>query len=144
MIAGIIEIKEFSLVAFEAAKEMSKQLSTEIPVMTENDFRKIIASDNTHLFFLYTGEAIAGMLTLAVYHTPSGSKAWIEDVVINEAYRGNGFGRLLTQHAIDFVRSAGINILMLTSSPSRIAANKLYQSIGFEQKVTNVYRMKTG
>ena len=66
---------------------------------------------------------------------------WIEDVVIDEAYRGKGLSKMLVRHAIDFVKSQGIPALMLTSNPKRTAANKLYQTMGFEQKETNVYRM---
>ena len=31
---------------------------------------------------------------------------------------------------------------MLTSRPSRVVANQLYQSLGFEKRETNVYKMK--
>lgn len=81
------------------------------------------------------------MLTVGIYHSPTGGKAWIEDVVIDEAYRGKGLSKMLVRHAIDFVKSQGISALMLTSNPKRTAANKLYQTMGFEQKETNVYRM---
>ena len=50
--------------------------------------------------------------------------------------------KLLVAHAIEFVKSKQIPLLMLTSNPKRIAANKLYQTMGFERKETNVYRMK--
>jgi ribosomal protein S18 acetylase RimI-like enzyme len=81
------------------------------------------------------------MLTVGIYHSPTGGKAWIEDVVVDENFRGQGLSKLLVLHAIEFVKSQHIPLLMLTSNPSRIAANKLYQSMGFERKETNVYRM---
>lgn len=104
-------------------------------------FRHTLASANSHLFFLLDDKAVAGMLTVGIYHSPTGGKAWIEDVVIDEAYRGKGLSKMLVRHAIDFVKSQGIPALMLTSNPKRTAANKLYQTMGFEQKETNVYRM---
>ena len=73
---------------------------------------------------------------------PTGGKAWIEDVVVDETFRGQGLSKLLVAHAIEFTKSKGIPSLMLTSNPKRIAANKLYQAMGFERKETNVYRMK--
>jgi L-amino acid N-acyltransferase YncA len=65
----------------------------------------------------------------------------IEDVVVDEKYRGQGLSKQLVTHAVRFVKEQGIPLIMLTSNPTRIAANKLYQKLGFEQKQTNVYRM---
>ena len=81
------------------------------------------------------------MLTVGVYLSPTGSKAWIEDVVVDDMFRGRGLGRKLVTHAIDYCKSQNINTLMLTSNPKRVAANALYQSLGFERKETNVYKM---
>ena len=72
----------------------------------------------------------------------TGGKAWIEDVVVDEAFRGQGLSKQLVAHAIEFTQSKRIPSLMLTSNPKRIAANKLYQAMGFSRKETNVYRMK--
>ena len=92
-------------------------------------------------FFLLADQEIAGMLTVGIYHSPTGGKAWIEDVVVDEKYRGQGLSKQLVTHAVRFVKEQGIPLIMLTSNPTRIAANKLYQKLGFEQKQTNVYRM---
>ena len=108
---------------------------------TESMFHELLASYHSHLFFLQQNEQIAGMLTVGIYHSPTGGKAWIEDVVVDENFRGQGLSKLLVLHAIEFVKSHHIPLLMLTSHPSRIVANKLYQSMGFERKETNVYRM---
>ena len=138
----IIEVREFSEEYSEIVQKFLGQLLSEPVSFMETDFKELLASGNSHLFLLFDEAAIAGMATVGIYRSPSGSKAWIEDVVIDESYRGMGLGRLLTQHAIDFAKSQRADLLMLTSSPKRIAANNLYQSIGFEQKETNVYRMK--
>ena len=110
--------------------------------LTEEMFRQLLASGNSHLFFLMKDEQIAGMLTVGIYHSPTGGKAWIEDVVVDESFRGQGLSKLLVAHAIEFTKSQGIPSLMLTSNPKRIAANRLYQAMGFGRKETNVYRMK--
>mgnify|MGYP000013549106 FL=1 len=81
------------------------------------------------------------MLTVGIYHSPTGGKAWIEDVVVDEKYRGQGLSKQQVTHAVRSVKEQGIPLIMLTSNPTRIAANKLYQKLGFEQKQTNVYRM---
>jgi ribosomal protein S18 acetylase RimI-like enzyme len=81
------------------------------------------------------------MLTIGEYLAPTGRKVWIEDVVVDEAMRGRSLGRMLVEHAITYSKTTGGGTLMLTSRPSRIAANRLYRSCGFEPKETNMYRM---
>ena len=139
---NIIKINTYSQEYHEAMQRFLDQLTTNPMTLTEAMFRQLLDSDNSHLFFLVKDEQIAGMLTVGIYHSPTGGKAWIEDVVVDEAFRGQGLSKLLIAHAIEFTKSMGIPSLMLTSNPKRIAANKLYQAMGFERKETNVYRMK--
>ena len=138
----IIEIESYSAEYHEAMQRFLDQLTTNPMKLTETMFRQLIESANSHLFFLMKDKEIAGMLTVGIYFSPTGGKAWIEDVVVDQAFRGQGLSKLLVAHAIEFTRSQGIPSLMLTSNPKRIAANKLYQTMGFGRKETNVYRMK--
>ena len=138
----IIEIQTYSPEYHEAMQRFLDQLTTNPMTLTEEMFRQLLASPNSHLFFLMKDEQTAGMLTVGIYHSPTGGKAWIEDVVVDETFRGQGLSKLLVAHAIEFTKSQGIPSLMLTSNPKRIAANKLYQAMGFGRKETNVYRMK--
>ena len=138
----IVEIESYSAEYHEAMQRFLDQLTTNPMKLTETMFRQLIESANSHLFFLMKGEEIAGMLTVGIYFSPTGGKAWIEDVVVDQAFRGQGLSKLLVAHAIEFTRSQGIPSLMLTSNPKRVAANKLYQTMGFGRKETNVYRMK--
>ena len=139
---SIIEIKTYSPEYHEAMQRFLNQLTTEPMVLTESMFHQLLDSENSHLFFIIKDEQIAGMLTVGIYHSPTGGKAWIEDVVVDATFRGQGLSKVLVAHAIEFVKSQQIPLLMLTSNPKRIAANKLYQAMGFERKETNVYRMK--
>lgn len=138
----IIEIQSYSTEYHKAMQRFLDQLTTNPMTLTEEMFRRLLVSENSHLFFLMKDEQIAGMLTVGIYHSPTGGKAWIEDVVVDETFRGQGLSKLLVAHAIEFTQSQGIPSLMLTSNPKRIAANKLYQAMGFGRKETNVYRMK--
>jgi len=138
----IIKIQSYSPEYHEAMQRFLDQLTTNPMTLTEEMFRQLLASPNSHLFFLMKDEQTAGMLTVGIYHSPTGGKAWIEDVVVDESFRGQGLSKLLVAHAIEFTKSQGIPSLMLTSNPKRIAANKLYQAMGFGRKETNVYRMK--
>lgn len=139
---SIIEINTYSEVYHEAMQRFLNQLTTQPMTLTKDMFCQLLASENSHLFFLMHDGQVAGMLTVGIYYSPTGGKAWIEDVVVDERFRGQGLSKRLVAHAIDFVKEQQIPLLMLTSNPKRIAANKLYQAMGFERKETNVYRMK--
>ena len=126
---------------YQAVVRLLGQLTTRSISFSEADYRALIASSNNPLFLLEDDGGVIGMLTVGVYLSPTGSKAWIEDVVVDDMFRGRGLGRKLVAHAIDYCKSQNINTLMLTSNPKRVAANALYQSLGFERKETNVYKM---
>ncbi len=85
---------------------------------------------------------IVGSLTLAMFRIPTGLRAWIEDVIVDGSQRGKGIGEALTREALAAAQGAGATTVDLTSRPSREAANRLYQRIGFERRNTNVYRYK--
>lgn len=91
-----------------------------------------------------TAGRIAGTLTLAVFPSPTGVRAWIEDVIVDEAARGAGVGAALTERAIELARAAGARTVDLTSRPARDAANALYRRVGFVQRETTVYRYELG
>ena len=81
-----------------------------------------------------------GTATLAVFRTPTGVHGWIEDVVVDQAARRQGIGEGLTRACLDKARELGLDSVNLTSRPAREAANKLYRSMGFILRETNVYR----
>lgn len=138
----IKEITEYSLEVKEAIDNLLGLLVGKDTSISEHQLREIIASNNSHLFFaLGDKDAYIGMLTVGIYQSPTGKKAWIEDVVVDEAYRGKGVGKNLAAFAIQFAKQQHVDTLMLTSNPARVAANSLYKKMGFEQRETNVYRM---
>lgn len=83
---------------------------------------------------------IVGVSTLVTFRIPTGLRAWIEDVIVDETRRGQGVGEALTWFMLDRARHLGAVSVDLTSRPSRETANRLYQRIGFEKRDTNVYR----
>ena len=113
---------------------------TRRPVGVDADLlRNLIASENSHLLFLRQNSLVVGMATVGMYLSPTGRKAWIEDLVVDEAFRGKKVGRKLMEEVMAFVRKSAPVTLMLTSKPARVAANALYRSMGLEIKETNVY-----
>ena len=125
----------------EAISLLLKQLSSQEFSFSERELAALVTNPSSTLFLLFAEDKIAGMLTLGTYLSPTGRKAWIEDVVVDSAYRGKGYGKMLVEHAIGYARTLSPCTLMLTSNPARIAANELYRASGFEQKITNVYKM---
>ncbi len=118
------------------------QLSSSAPAPGRAGLEAIVNNPNSVLFLATIDGSIVGSLTLALYAIPTGLKAWIEDVVVDEAASRQGIGEALNQAAIEEARRRGSKDVSLTSRPSREAANRLYQRIGFQQRETNVYRYK--
>ncbi|MCU1364218.1 MAG: TDP-fucosamine acetyltransferase [Acidimicrobiaceae bacterium] len=116
------------------------QLSSSAEPLTSNDVDALIHSESTTLFIALDDANVVGTLTLIVFSIPTGRRAWIEDVVVDESSRGRGVGQELTLAAIDEARLRGVRTIDLTSRPSREAANAMYLKLGFERRETNVYR----
>ena len=129
----------------EAFSRLIPQLSSSSPPPTAAEVLSIIDNPNSVLFIAeLDGEddvrSMVGSLTLAFYRIPTGLRAWIEDVVVDESARGLGVGEALSVAAIDESRQRGAKNVSLTSRSSREAANRLYQRLGFEPYETNLYR----
>ena len=118
------------------------QLSTSNPPPSAEALAALVAHEACHLLLARdTGSGnIVGSLTLVVFPIPTGVRAWIEDVVVDGSARGSGAGAALSTAALDLAATLGATTVELTSRPSREAANRLYQRLGFVPRDTNVYR----
>ena len=134
------EVTEVSTELVEAFVRLTPQLSRSSPPPGEQELERIVQSDATRLLVAKVEGVIVGSLTLALFWIPTGLRAWIEDVVVDEGVRGQGIGAALNQEALKVARDQGARTVDLTSRPSREAANRLYQRLGFKQRETNVYR----
>lgn len=128
----------------DAMATLVPQLSSSAAPLTTDDLAAIVDNPATVLYVARSAERIVGSLTLALFPLPTGIRAWIEDVVVDEAARGAGVGAALSEAAIEHARAAGARTVDLTSRPSREAANRMYQRIGFVKRETNVYRFDLG
>jgi len=126
----------------DAFAVLMPQLSSSNPAPGRDELAQIVASETTVLFVARVEGRIAGALTLVVFRIPTGVRAWIEDVVVDSASRGHGVGEALNKAAIGEARVRGAVTVDLTSRPSREAANRLYQRLGFTARETNVYRFE--
>ncbi len=121
------------------------QLSRSAPPPRAYELENIVDSPATRLLVARDDSGrIVGSLTLAVFRIPTGVRAWIEDVVVDQGARGSGVGEALVTEALSMATEAGARTVDLTSRPDREEANRLYQRLGFEVRQTNVYRHTTG
>ena len=125
-----------------AFQRLTPQLSKSNPAPSKEQLESIVASDSSHVLVARVDGVIVGSLTLVIFHIPTGIRAWIEDVVVDADARGKGVGEALNTFALAEAKRQGATTVYLTSRPSREAANRLYQRLGFEQRDTNVYRYK--
>jgi ribosomal protein S18 acetylase RimI-like enzyme len=124
----------------EAMDRLVPQLSRSNPPPTREAVQEIIDSDACVLFMCRDDTGVLGTLTLVMFRIPTGIRAWIEDVIVDEGARGKGVGRVLNEAAIEHAFAQGAITVDLTSRPSREAANRLYRRLGFVERATNVYR----
>jgi ribosomal protein S18 acetylase RimI-like enzyme len=120
------------------------QLSRSAPPLDRDAIARMVAAPATSVLVARTDGQITGTLTLVMFAIPSGRRAIIEDVVTDDAARGQGVATALTLAAIRIATEAGARTIDLTSRPSRVAAGRLYEKLGFEARDTRVYRYPVG
>lgn len=125
----------------EALNLLLPQLSSSAPPLTPLTLERLLSSEALTLFVATSDGAVVGTLSLVIWHTPTGVRAWIEDVVVDAQARGRGVGRALTEAALAAASRQDARSVDLTSRPSRTAANAMYQTLGFQLRETNVYRI---
>lgn len=139
----IEEVTSFSSEVVDAVRKLVRQLDQKFQPLSDDDLKEMISSSNTHVYIvrLKGNRNIIGMVTLIVYRIPYITKAQLEDLVIDKSLRGKGIGTTLMKFVIDKARDLGVKSLNFTSNPKRETANKLYKSLGFEKRDTNVYKL---
>jgi ribosomal protein S18 acetylase RimI-like enzyme len=136
-------------VAAEASPELVSAMARLIPQLSRSnpppsldELQEVVSSPTTDLFVARDdGGTVIGTATLAVFRIPTALRAWIEDVVVDEAAGGQGVGTALVGAMLARARELGCATVDLTSRPSREAANRLYERAGFQRRETNVYRI---
>jgi ribosomal protein S18 acetylase RimI-like enzyme len=124
----------------DAVRRLLPQLSSSVAAPGPDWLERVVASPGNRLLVARSAGAIVGMLTLVLFPIPTGMRARIEDVVVDEAARGLGIGTALTLEALRLAEAGGARTVDLTSRPGREAANRLYQRLGFRQRDSHVYR----
>jgi ribosomal protein S18 acetylase RimI-like enzyme len=130
---------------YSALQRLIPQLGIHKVLLTHEELARLLNSEGATLVVARDPDEhgeIVGILSLTIYHVPTGTRSIVEDVVVDENHRRLGIGESLLRHAIELAGEAGANGVSLTSNPQRIAANQLYLSMGFELRKTNAYFYK--
>lgn len=136
----IQELQNYTQTQYEDMKHLLSELSDRVN-FAQTDLMSVLKDRNCHLYVVLDSERVMGCATLCVFHSPTGTKASVEDVVVSSAYRGQHLGKQLMEYVLEQAKAYAPIELHLTSNPIRVAANKLYQSLGFQKKETNCYQM---
>jgi ribosomal protein S18 acetylase RimI-like enzyme len=127
----------------QAMQRLVPQLTSNNPPPSMDDLQALLASGSSVLFLARAeGGSILGAANVTVYRVPTGVRAIIEDVIVDESARGQGIGEALVRQALDEAKARGAPAVTLTSNPGRVAANRLYQRMGFALRHTNAYVYK--
>ncbi|MEV4114281.1 GNAT family N-acetyltransferase [Nonomuraea sp. NPDC049695] len=133
-------VREASDDVVAALSRLLPQLSTTAEALDREAVRRLLAFESNTVLVARVQGQIVGTLTLVTFPLPSGLRARVEDVVVDEAARGQGVAAALTDKALELARESGARTVDLTSRPSREAANRLYERAGFRRRESIVYR----
>lgn len=126
----------------EAFDRLLPQLSASAKPIGAAELEALLGWRGTTVLLARLDGRIVGTLTLVLFPVPSGLRAWVEDVVVDSSARGNGVGAALTTHALSLARAGGARTVDLTSRPSRMAAHRLYEGLGFGVRDSRLYRIQ--
>jgi ribosomal protein S18 acetylase RimI-like enzyme len=138
-----VQVEVLSKVTDEVAEAFARllpQLSSSAEPPGQAGIEAIAGHEANTLLLARSDGVITGTLTLVMFPLPTGLRAWIEDVVVDAAARGQGVGEVLTREALRIAREAGARTVDLTSRPSRAAAGRLYERTGFVTRESRLYR----
>ena len=126
----------------DALNRLIPQLSRSAPPLDEATLKDVVSAPGNVMLIARddASGAIVGSMTLVLFRIPTGMRAWIEDVVVDEAFSNRGIGTAMNAEALRRAEAAGARSVDLTSRASREAANHVYQKLGFKLRDTNIYR----
>jgi GNAT superfamily N-acetyltransferase len=127
----------------EALSRLLPQLNPTLTVPDTERLRRLVADPAATLLIARDGDQIVGTTTVVTYTTPFWIKARLDEVVVDEAARGQGVGEALVRASLDVARKKGVQVVELQSGrgPNRAAAHRLYEKLGFKVRDSDVFRI---
>ena len=120
--------------------DLFKQLAPDIKQLS---LKEVLDKKNNCSVLCYEENGrIVGLAVMCSYKVMSGYNGWIEDVIVDENYRGKGIGRKLIEKLIEIGKDLYLTNIFLFTGKHRTAANKLYSNLGFTKKNSNIYSLK--
>src|SRR6185295_5531654 len=135
----ITELNQVGPVEIVQITALMRELHDDDRTPTLEEAQKILKNENVVVMVAREDERIVGVATLYILQKFGKLSAHLEDVIVDEKNRGQGLGKKLVQAVIDVAKKRGLHSIALTSQPKRIAANRLYVSLGFIKRETNAY-----
>jgi ribosomal protein S18 acetylase RimI-like enzyme len=138
----VVSVELLTSLSDEDARELESLLPQLSKTAAFDSFRisAMLDHDATELIVARAGGRIVGMATLVTFPLPSGLRGHVDDVVVDASMRGRGVARHLLERMTALASERGLRTLDLTSRPSRESALRLYESVGFVRRDTNVLR----
>lgn len=137
----IQELRRTSAKSLAEINALLPQLSKTAKPISLGALKDIVKSGDVRLIIARDGARIIGMGTLVIMRTAVGVRARVEDVVVDARYRGKGIGEKISRELISVAKKKKVKSVELSSQSSRVAANRLYQKLGFKRRDTNVYNL---
>lgn len=138
-------LKSINLNKLKAINQLIPQLDSKLKLLTIKEMRKIPKQKQIKILVATpknNPDQIIGILFFVFFQTLAGKRARIEDLVVDQKYRGLGIGKKLVNRALTLAKKLKIKQIELTSRPERIVANNLYRKLNFLKKQTNVYQLE--
>ncbi len=131
------EIRDFEAKDKNQVEKLFLQLTgREVTINTKD----LIGDQAVNCLVIEENEKVIGFASLIIYYLPTlGKMGEIEDGVVDEEYRGRGFGREIVEALISLAKEKKLKRIQLTSNPRRETARALYGKLGFEMRDTNVF-----
>jgi ribosomal protein S18 acetylase RimI-like enzyme len=102
----------------------------------------VVRSEHAPTYVAETGgDLLVGMVTLCVFTTLTGPKAYLDHLVVAPSWRRRGIGAALARHAIEQAAAAGASRVDLTAGDGKEAGRALYRSLGFQERDTGSFRL---
>ena len=135
------ELKTYSAQELAELDGLMRELSA-TSFCSEELLDNALKDAGVHVYVIREGGHIVATGTLCINHTLEFTIADIESVVVSSKCRGRGYGKEMISALIEAAKGFRAHHIQLTSNPRRVAANRLYQAMGFERYETNCDKLE--
>lgn len=133
---SIIKYLQNNFINFLELKELINQLDSSANIEEINFYRSLL---NGYFSKKIVDGKLVGVGWIYPRQTLLRKQAVIEDIIVDQNHRKKGYGQEITIDLIRWAKENGVEMIELTTNSKRLAANSLYQKLGFNLHPTNHY-----